>query len=111
MTILAEAKPSSGRELGTHPNDGKPIMAQKGRFGPYVKHGKTNATLPKDIALEDVTLEQALELIAAKVAKSGKAKPKAKPKAKAKSKAKSKVKSSKKPKAAKSEGDSAPTDA
>ena len=84
VTILAEAKPSSGRELGTHPDDGKPIMAQKGRFGPYVKHGKTNATLPKDIALEDVTLEQALELIAAKVAKSGKAKPKAKPKAKAK---------------------------
>ena len=103
VTILAEAKPSSGRELGTHPDDGKPIMAQKGRFGPYVKHGKTNATLPKDIALEDVTLEQALELIAAKVAKSGKAKPKAK--------AKSKAKSSKKPKAAESEGDSALTDA
>ena len=84
-------------------------MAQKGRFGPYVKHGKTNATLPKDIALEDVTLEQALELIAAKIAKSGKAKPKAKPKAKAKakSKAKSKAESSKKPKAAESEGDSA----
>ena len=111
VTILAEAKPSSGRELGTHPDDGKPIMAQKGRFGPYVKHGKTNATLPKDIALEDVTLEQALELIAAKIAKSGKAKPKAKPKAKAKSKAKSKAESSKKPKAAESEGDSALTDA
>ena len=109
VTILAEAKPSSGRELGTHPDDGKPIMAQKGRFGPYVKHGKTNATLPKDIALEDVTLEQALELIAAKIAKSGKAKPKAK--AKAKSKAKSKAESSKKPKAAESEGDSALTDA
>ena len=115
VTILAEAKPSGGRELGAHPEDGKPIMAQKGRFGPYVKHGKTNATLPKDVTLEDLTLEQALELIAEKVAKSGKTKAKAKakpkPKAKTKAKARSKAKSSKKQKAAESEGDSALTDA
>ena len=78
-----------------------------------MKHGKTNATLPKDVTLEDLTLEQALELIAEKVAKSGKTKAKAKPKPKAKTKAKarSKAKSSKKQKAAESEGDSALTDA
>ena len=111
VTILAEAKPSGGRELGAHPEDGKPIMAQKGRFGPYVKHAKTNATLPKDVSLEDVTLEQALELIAEKVAKNGKTKAKAKPKAKTKAKTKSKAKSRKKQKAAVSEGDNALTDA
>ena len=94
VTILAEAKPSGGREVGTHPDDGKPIKVQKGRFGPYVKHGKTNATLPRDLEMDDITLEQALALIAAKIAKSGAkaTKPKAEPKPKAKAKAKPKVK-------------------
>ncbi len=69
VTILAEAKPSGARELGNHPDDGKPITVRKGRYGPYVKHGRTNATLPKDSEVDDVTLEQAVELIAAKVAK------------------------------------------
>ena len=71
VTVLAEAKPATGRELGDHPGDGKPIVVRKGRFGPYVKHGKTNATLPKDLDMDDVTLEQAVELIAAKMAKGG----------------------------------------
>ena len=86
VTVLAEAKPASGRELGDHPGDGKPIVVRKGRFGPYVKHGKTNATLPKDLDMDDVTLEQAVELIAAKVAKGGakKTKPNAKSKPKTK---------------------------
>jgi DNA topoisomerase-1 len=94
VTILAEAKPSGGREVGTHPDDGKPIKVQKGRFGPYVKHGKTNATLPRDLEMDDITLEQALALIAAKIAKTGAkaAKPKAEPKPKAKAKAKPKAK-------------------
>ena len=94
VTILAEAKPSGGREVGTHPDDGKPIKVQKGRFGPYVKHGKTNATLPRDLEMDDITLEQALALIAAKIAKTGAkaAKPKAEPKSKAKAKAKPKAK-------------------
>tara|TARA_B100000676_G_scaffold309514_1_gene373271 strand:- start:191 stop:2833 length:2643 start_codon:yes stop_codon:yes gene_type:complete len=107
VTILAEVKPSSGRELGAHPEDGKPIMAQKGRFGPYVKHGKTNATLPKDVTLEDVTLEQALMLIAEKVAKSVGTKTKTR----AKVKTKSKAKSEKKQKGAASEGNSTSKDA
>ena len=37
-----------------------------GRYGPYVNQGKVNATLPKTLKPEDVTLEQALELIVAK---------------------------------------------
>ncbi|GGZ35185.1 type I DNA topoisomerase [Asticcacaulis endophyticus] len=54
------------KELGKHPDNDEPIQVMSGRYGPYVKCGKVNATLPKDITPEDVTLEQALELIAAK---------------------------------------------
>ena len=43
----------------------------KGRYGPYVKFGKVNATLPDQNAINTITLEDALELIAAK-AKKGK---------------------------------------
>ena len=55
-------------ELGTHPDDGEPVTVQKGRYGAYVKHGRTNATLPRGTDMADVTLEQALELIANKKA-------------------------------------------
>jgi DNA topoisomerase-1 len=61
------------RELGAHPVTGEPIGVYAGRYGPYVKHEKTNATLPKDLAPETVTLEQAVELIEARAAKGGKA--------------------------------------
>jgi DNA topoisomerase-1 len=53
------------RELGDHP-DGGTVGVYDGRYGPYVKWEKVNATLPKEIAPEAITLEQALELIAAK---------------------------------------------
>ncbi len=59
----AAAKPL--RELGIHP-DGGEIGIYEGKYGPYVKWEKVNATLPKDTPPEAVTLEQALELIAAK---------------------------------------------
>jgi DNA topoisomerase-1 len=45
------------------------IKVFDGRYGPYVKHGKVNASLPKGVGPEDVSLEQALELIAARVEK------------------------------------------
>jgi len=70
------------RTLGDHP-DGGPIQVMAGRYGPYVKWAKVNATLPRDVTPEAVTLDQALELIAAKASKGGKgtkaktAKPKA----------------------------------
>ena len=57
------------RELGEHP-DGGPIQILGGKYGPYVKWAKVNATLPRDVTPEDLTVEQALELIAAKAAKS-----------------------------------------
>ena len=80
--------PAALKSLGEHPDGGGEITVRDGRYGPYVNHGKINATLPKDLKPEDVTLEQALELIAAK----GGAKPKAKAKAKAKPKAAAKAK-------------------
>ncbi|GAB5457509.1 MAG: type I DNA topoisomerase [Henriciella sp.] len=76
----AAAKPL--RELGKHPADDEVINVFEGRYGPYVKHGKTNATLPKDIAPDAVTLEQAIELIDARAAKGPKKKKKAAPKKK-----------------------------
>jgi DNA topoisomerase-1 len=54
------------REVGNHPEDDKPITVNRGRYGPYVKHGSTNATLPKDTEPEGVTLAQAIELLAAR---------------------------------------------
>lgn len=59
------------RELGPHPEDGELVALFEGRYGPYVKHGKVNATIPKDIEPEAVTIEQALDWIAEKAAKTG----------------------------------------
>ncbi len=54
------------RKLGQHPETGKDVEAALGRFGPYVKHGSTFASLTKDDDLFAVTLPRALELIAKK---------------------------------------------
>ena len=54
------------KDLGAHPETGEPIHVMAGRFGPYVKSGKINATLPKGTAPEDLTLEDALPLLAAR---------------------------------------------
>ncbi len=54
------------KELGNHPETGDPVNVMDGRFGPYVKHQKTNATLPRGTDPESLTLERALELILAK---------------------------------------------
>ncbi len=52
------------RELGTHPESGTVVMAYNGRFGPYVKCGEETRSLPGGLSPIDVTLEQALELLA-----------------------------------------------
>ncbi|MDZ4109394.1 MAG: type I DNA topoisomerase [Brevundimonas sp.] len=56
------------KDLGAHPETGEPIHVMAGRFGPYVKSGKINATLPKGTTPEDLTLEDALPLLAARAA-------------------------------------------
>ncbi len=81
---------AQGRSLGAHP-DGGEILVREGRFGPYVSHGKTNATLKKGMSPETITLAEALRLIEDKAAAAGPAKKKAGPaatKAKAPAKAK-----------------------
>ena len=75
----AAAKPL--KELGEHPTEGGPVNVMDGRYGPYVKWGKVNATLPKETEPADVTMDQAVALIAEKAAKK---KPARKPAAKKK---------------------------
>ena len=85
VTLLAEKKAKGpGRrgaqqlkDLGAAP-DGKPIKVLKGKFGPYISDGETNATLPEGTEPDSVTMEQALALIAERAAKGGKKKKPAK---------------------------------
>ncbi|AVO36767.1 type I DNA topoisomerase [Pukyongiella litopenaei] len=65
----AAAKPL--KELGEHPQSGGPVNVMDGRYGPYVKWEKVNATLPKDVEPDAVTMEMAVQLIAEKEAKKG----------------------------------------
>ena len=60
----AVAKPI--KELGEHPDEGGPVNVMDGKYGPYVKWGKINATLPKDIEPTSVDLETAVRLISEK---------------------------------------------
>ena len=77
VTILAEKKAKGGRrgpealkELGADA-EGNAIKVMKGRYGPYVTDGSNNATIPNGNDPEQVTLEQALVLIAERIAKGG----------------------------------------
>jgi len=54
------------RTLGLHPADEEPIEILAGKYGNYVKHGKVNATLPKDQSVEEMTLAEAIALLATK---------------------------------------------
>ena len=81
MELLSEPKrgrkaQTALRELGPHPVDGEVIKLFGGRYGPYVKHGKVNASLPKGMEPDQITVEQAIELLAerAEKMKSGKGK-------------------------------------
>lgn len=86
VTLLAEAKNSKRGgsetllELGDHPDDGKPVNVMKGRYGPYVKHGSVNATLPKGREPDKITMEDALTVLAEKAAKPKRGKKKTGPK-------------------------------
>ncbi|MFT7595028.1 MAG: DNA topoisomerase-1 [Paracoccaceae bacterium] len=82
VELLAEKRANPGRrgsgaaakplkELGEHPESGGPVNVMEGRYGPYVKWEKVNATIPKDVKPEDVTMELALGWIVEKAAKSG----------------------------------------
>jgi DNA topoisomerase-1 len=74
LELLSEPKKGRGssrskkplRELGTHPDSEEPINIYDGPYGPYVKQGKTNVSLPEGQSVEDMTLEIALELLKTK---------------------------------------------
>jgi DNA topoisomerase I len=72
----------TGKELGPHPVSGTMLKLLDGRFGPYVSDGTTHATLPKSADKDAITLEEAVELVDAKIAKGGGLKPKKKAAAK-----------------------------
>jgi DNA topoisomerase-1 len=57
------------KELGPHPKDKKPVVLYRGRFGPYLKHGRQNASLPKGRDPDSLTLEEGLRLLQEKAAK------------------------------------------
>jgi DNA topoisomerase-1 len=69
------------REMGPHPADGEPVNVYEGRYGPYVKHGDTNASLPRGVSPDQLGMDQALSLLAERAAT---AKPKGKGKGRAK---------------------------
>jgi DNA topoisomerase-1 len=105
VALLKEPKSFSARGalkvLGKHPDDGQPVALYAGRYGPYVKHGKVNATLPDKDMISTVTLEEAVELVNAKGGKGkSKSKSKASTKAPAKTAAKATEKAAPKSKAA-----------
>ena len=75
LELLAQPKKGRGgrkkaaeplRELGKHPEDEEPVNIYDGPYGPYIKHGKINASIPEGETVETVTLEKAVELLAAK---------------------------------------------
>ncbi|MDP8568805.1 type I DNA topoisomerase [Methylophilus aquaticus] len=77
--LAAAGGPAPLADLGAHPSGEGRIEVFSGRFGPYVQHAGIRATLPKSVTPEELTVEQALELLAEKAAKeSGSAKGKAK---------------------------------
>ena len=71
VALLAAANtgPAPILELGAHPSGEGRVEVFAGRYGPYVQHAKIRATLPKSIAPEELTLEEALGLLAEKAAK------------------------------------------
>ena len=87
VVLLAEKKAGGGKgrfqraaptvlkELGEHPSEGGKVQVLSGRYGPYVKHGDVNATLPRGKEPADLTMDEAVQLIAERAAK-GPSKPK-----------------------------------
>ncbi len=62
----SRTKASALRLVGEHPIEKKPIEIFNGPYGHYAKCGKINASIPKEIAPEELTLEKAIELIEAR---------------------------------------------
>lgn len=93
VTLLAEKRAGGGKSrfqrnapkvlkaLGEHPSEGGPVQVLEGRYGPYVTHNKVNATVPRGKDPASLTLDEAVALIAERVANGGGKKTKKAPKA------------------------------
>ena len=113
VTVLAEKKAGAGKgrfqrsgpkvlkDLGAHPSEAGNVQVLDGRYGPYIAHNKVYANVPKGTEPTAVTLDQALSLLAERIAKGGVKKPAkkaaAKPKAKAENDTAAKVPAKKAP--------------
>ncbi|MGQ0674458.1 MAG: type I DNA topoisomerase [Hyphomicrobium sp.] len=89
VTVLADKRAGKGggrfgrgtvqkkvlKDLGEHPSEGGRIEVLDGKYGAYVSHNKVNATIPKGKAPETLTVEEALSLLAERIAKGGIKKP------------------------------------
>ncbi|HLY77841.1 MAG TPA: topoisomerase C-terminal repeat-containing protein, partial [Caulobacteraceae bacterium] len=78
VTVLAEKRAGGRRpaaaallELGPHPVDGEPVRVLSGRFGPYIKHGAVNANVPRGADPTKVTMDEAVKVLAERVASGG----------------------------------------
>ncbi len=81
VSVLAEKRAGGGRpqrgataalkELGPHPADGEPVRVLSGRYGPYIKHGAVNANVPKGADPAELTMDEAVALLAAREAAGG----------------------------------------
>ena len=72
--VLIAAKKGGARllrELGAHPDSGETVALRSGRYGPYVEHRRVRASLPKSASADELTLDDAVKLLAAKAAKGG----------------------------------------
>ncbi|WP_237225791.1 type I DNA topoisomerase [Rubinisphaera sp. JC750] len=89
VELLKQARtkqaPKPLREIGKHPEDESVIAVFEGRYGPYIKFGKLNVTVPKDTDIQSITVEEAVQWIDEKAAKKGVKKKSAKKKAAKKS--------------------------
>jgi DNA topoisomerase-1 len=65
VDLLAK-KLASVRTIGPHPKDQQPVIVRKGRFGPYAQHGQIVSNLPRGVSMDDITLDDAVALLAEK---------------------------------------------
>ncbi|MET1045099.1 MAG: topoisomerase C-terminal repeat-containing protein, partial [Hyphomicrobium sp.] len=111
VTLLAEKRAGGGKsrfqrnapkvlkDLGAHPSEGGAVQVLEGRYGPYVTHNKVNATVPRAKDPASLTMDEAVALIAERIANGGGKK--SKPSRGAKAKSAKEEKPAKSPKAAK----------
>ncbi|MFP5520375.1 MAG: type I DNA topoisomerase [Bdellovibrionia bacterium] len=99
LALLATPKKGRGgrtqtalKDLGVYPETQEVVQIFEGPYGPYIKCGKTNVSLPEGTTVDSVTLEQAIELVKDKKGSGGSGKKKA---AKGSSKPKAKTKTAK----------------